>query len=150
MGKLDVKDVLSFRARNFVAPNVTVIGNGLGADQLEKLASGISSGSAAISESPYVGGVVRRRVDAGGRLHTAVAFPAATGQKGNAKSNYSDHVFQAKLSLFFKMLSKARLGVLLMLLHSLPTMPLVDYLGSMSLPPLLPTVRKLFRASSLS
>lgn len=77
-----MKDVLAFRARNFVAPNITIIGNGLGSDALEKLASEISSGSVAISDSPYVGGVVRKRVDAGGRLHTAVAFPAATGQKG--------------------------------------------------------------------
>lgn len=82
LGSLDVKDVLAFRARNFVAPNITVIGNGLSAESLEKLASGITSGAAASSESPYVGGVARRRVDAGGRLHTVVAFPAASGQKG--------------------------------------------------------------------
>lgn len=82
MGSLDAKDVLAFRARNFVAPNVTVIGNGLSADSLEKLASGITSGAAASSDSPYVGGVARRRVDADGSLHTVVAFPAASGQKG--------------------------------------------------------------------
>jgi hypothetical protein len=84
LGNLDVSEVLAFRARQFVAPNVTVIGNGLSADALEKFASSIAPGTAAVSESPYVGGTVRRRVDAGGRIHTTLAFPAASGQKGSS------------------------------------------------------------------
>eukprot|EP00604_Paraphysomonas_vestita_P003085 CAMPEP_0174818162 /NCGR_PEP_ID=MMETSP1107-20130205/791_1 /TAXON_ID=36770 /ORGANISM="Paraphysomonas vestita, Strain GFlagA" /LENGTH=417 /DNA_ID=CAMNT_0016029647 /DNA_START=80 /DNA_END=1333 /DNA_ORIENTATION=+ len=82
---LSAADVLAFRQRNFTAPNVTIIANGVSVDTLDKVTSAIPAGDVAKFEQVnYVGGVVRNRVDAGGRLHTAVAFPAANGQNGKA------------------------------------------------------------------
>lgn len=81
--KLDVHEVMAYRARNFTAGNLIVSATGVSHDTIKSLTechfNGMPTGASKAGDTKYHGGDMKVRVDLGGTSRVGLAFPVPAG-----------------------------------------------------------------------